>query len=297
MLLLYRSLDPSKFVQSGQAQMVSIDQLELAAIPVKNKVAVDPVINATAAYVTDEATGAILFSKNAETLYAPASTTKLMTALVARKEYKPGSVITINFSGTVGGSVLGLRQREQYSIDSLLEAALIPSANDAAQALAAHHPNGVSAFVEEMNTTAQELHLDNTHFSNPTGFDSKDHYSTARDLTILAREVLKDPLLKSIVNTESTEIRDITGARRITLKSTNQLLGKDPRVQGVKTGTTEEAGEVLITLVKDGQRTLLLVVLGSSSRYADTKTLMDWVGTNYTWHSPEELLQHAEAVK
>ncbi|MDQ5951518.1 MAG: hypothetical protein QG639_799 [Patescibacteria group bacterium] len=297
MLLLYRSLDPSKFAQADQENLVTIDQLELAAIPVKSKVAVDPVINATAAYVTDEDTGAVLFSKNAETLYAPASTTKLMTALVARQEYKSGSVVTVNFSGAVGGTVLGLRQKEQYTLDSLLEAALISSANDAAEALAAHHPNGVSAFVKGMNAKAEELHLDNTQFNNASGFDSRDHYSTARDLAILAREVLQDPVLRRMVNTQSTEIRDITGSRRLTLRNTNQLLGKDPRVQGVKTGTTEEAGEVLITSVKDGQRNLLLVVLGSSSRYTDTQTLMDWVATNYTWYAPEELLQHSTALK
>lgn len=296
-LLLYRSLDPSKFAQADIPQMVTIDQVELAAIPVRNSAAVDPVINATAAYITDEATGAVLFSKNAETLYAPASTTKLMTALVARKIYKPGSIVTINFMGSVGGTVLGFRHKEQYTLDSLIEAALISSANDAAQALAAYHPNGVSAFVQEMNNMAVQLHLDNTHFTNPSGFDAKDHYSTARDLQILSREVLKDPVLRRITATKTAEIRDITGARRFSLKNTNQLLGVDPRVKGLKTGTTEEAGEVLVTLAQDSSKTLIIVVLGSNSRYADTQALMQWVDGNYSWHSPEELLQHGIVLK
>lgn len=288
--LLYRSLDPQKFAQAQQPQSVSIAQLDLAAIPVRNKASADPVINAPAAFVTDEASGAILFSKNANTLYAPASTTKLMTALVARKVYKPGSVITITLSGPVGGTILGFRNTEQYTLDSLLEAALIPSANDAAMALAESSPGGLADFIQKMNDTAQQLHLSDTHFSNPAGFDSKDHYSTARDLDVLAREVLKDPLLKKIVATPLTDIKDISGKRSITLKSTNKLLGVDPRVEGVKTGTTEEAGEVLITLVNDGKRKLLLVVLGSNSRYTDTQALIDWVAATYTWHSPEELL-------
>lgn len=290
MLLLYRSLDPQKYAQAQRPQSVAIAQVDLVPIPVKNKVSVDPVINAPAAFVTDESSGAILFSKNANTLYAPASTTKLMTALVARKVYRPGSVITVQLPGPVGGGIIGLRNSEQYTLDSLLEAALIPSANDAAMVLGANSPDGLTNFIQHMNETAEQLHLTDTHFSNPVGFDSKDHYSTARDLDLLAREVLKDPVLKQIVATPLTQIKDISGKRSLTLRSTNKLLGVDPRVEGVKTGTTEEAGEVLITLVNDGKRKLLLVVMGSNSRYTDTQTLIDWVATNYTWHSPDELL-------
>lgn len=297
MLVLYRSVDPSKFVQADQPQMVAIDQVRLAAIPVRNQTAVDPVINATAAYVTDENTGSVLFSKNAEILYAPASTTKLMTALVARDLYRPGSVITVRFSGVVGGTILGLRQQEQYTLDTLLQAALISSANDAAEALAAHHPGGASAFVQEMNARAALLHLENTHFTNASGFDAPDHYSTARDLAILSREALKDPVLTRIVATESTEVRDITGSRVLRLRNTNQLLGRDFRVVGVKTGTTEEAGEVLITTLDDGQRKLQLVVLGSTSRYLDTQALITWVLANYQWYSPDQLLQHSDNLK
>lgn len=296
-LVLYRSLNPQRFIQAEQPQTADISQLELSAIPVKNQIVVDPVLHATAAYVVDEASGSVLFGKNANTLYAPASTTKLMTALVARKIYKSGSVITVDNRGSVGGTVVGLVNGEQYTIDTLLEAALIASANDAAQALAENHPDGIDAFVAEMNDTAQKLNLDNTHFSNPSGFDSKEHYSTARDLTILAREVLKDPVLRRIVSTQATQIRDISGRRNFNVRNTNKLLGVDPRVQGVKTGTTEEAGEVLITLVNDGQRKLLLIVLGSSSRYTDTQALIDWVAANYTWYAPEELLKQTEALE
>jgi serine-type D-Ala-D-Ala carboxypeptidase (penicillin-binding protein 5/6) len=296
-LLLYRSVDTQKFIQADEPGMVAIPQLDLSAIPVKNQVFVEPVLNATAAYVVDESSGAELFSKNAATLYAPASTTKLMTALVARRLYKPGSIVTVNLKRPIGGTVLGLRTGEQYSLDSLLEAALIASANDAAEVLAEQHPEGIDAFVGEMNAVATELHLENTHFSNPSGFDAEDHYSTAHDLLLLSREVLKDPVLRRIVGTKNSEIKDVTGTRRITLKSTNQLLGVDSRVQGIKTGTTEEAGEVLVTLTNDGSRKLILVVLGSRSRYTDTLALLNWVGSSYTWHSPEELLQQAEAAK
>lgn len=293
-LLLYRSIDPSLYIQADEPQTVAIAQIPMTAIPVRNQVAVEPVINATAAIVVDEGSGAILYSKNANTLYAPASTTKLMTALVARKYYKPGSIIPIRFTRGVGGTIIGLQNGEQYTLDSLLEGALISSANDAAQALAEYDQAGAAGFVEKMNATAESLHLENTHFSNASGFDATDHYSTARDLSILAREVLKDPLIRNIVKTKQTEIRPITGTRRLALRNTNQLLGLDPRVEGVKTGTTEEAGEVLVTLVNDGKRKMLFVVLGSNSRYTDTQALMEWVITSYSWHSPEEILQGQE---
>lgn len=289
-LLLYRSLDPQQFIQATQPATANIAQLTVAPIPIKKQVAVDPVLNATAVMVTDENSGAILFSKNADTYYAPASTTKLMTALVARRLYKPGAVLTVKLSAPVGGTLVGLHQGEQYTLEDLLAAALISSGNDAAEVLAEHHPNGVEAFVSEMNTVAAELNLKNTHFSNPAGFDDDDHYSTARDLSILAREVLKDGSLKKIVATKESTIRDITGQRKLFLKNTNQLLGADSRVTGMKTGTTLEAGEVLVTSVEDGEHTMLFVVLGSNSRYTDTQTLLNWIDTTISWHLPEELL-------
>lgn len=289
-VLLYRSLNPQKFNQVEQINTVRIAQLDVSPIPIKNQLSVEPVINATAAYVTDEKSGAILFSKNADKQYSPASTTKLMTALVARRLYKPGAVISVDLRAPVGGTLVGLQTGEQYTLESLLEAALIASGNDAAEVLAENHSEGVAFFVNEMNTVAQELELKDTHFSNPAGFDAPDHYSTAHDLAILTREVLKDPVIRRIVATKEVEMQDISGQRRITLKNTNQLLGKDYRVTGVKTGTTFEAGEVLVTATQDGDQSLLFVVLGSHSRYTDTQTLLEWMNTNVSWHSPSELL-------
>lgn len=290
-LLLYRSVEPRSFQAEPEQLTVTVPQFAVAAVPIRQNNLLDPQVNATAAYVTDEGSGAVLFSKNANTLYAPASTTKLMTALVARKLYRPGAVVTVNLVTPVGGTVIGLKNGEQYTLDSLLEAALVQSANDAAQVIAEFHPEGVDGFVAEMNQTATELGMTSTNFSNPTGFDAKDHYSTARDLTILAREAVKDTQLRRIVSTKETAILDTTGKRRILLRNTNQLLGKDPRVIGVKTGTTEEAGEVLVTLTDDGLHRLLFVVLGSKSRYTDTQTLFDWVASSFTWFSPEEIIK------
>lgn len=296
--LLYRSVDPSVFVQSKEPQTVQISQVTVSDIPVKAVGLIEPITGATAAYITDENSGSILWSKNPDTLYAPASTTKLITAIIARRVFRPGTVLTVQRDpSTVGGSVIGLRKNDQLTVESLIEAALIQSGNDAAQALADNYPGGNDAFVEEMNRTAAEIHMDSTHFSNPTGFDAPQHHSTARDLSILAREAIKDSYIKKIVSTKEEEISDITGKKKFKLHNTNQLLGADPRVIGLKTGTTEEAGEVLITLVQDEDRTILFVVLGSQSRYTDTQQLMDWIFNNYSWLPPEEVSTRIQRVE
>lgn len=297
-LLLYRCVDPSLYTQSAEPEKVSISQITVADIPVKALNLVEPVSSATAAYVTDENSAAVLWSKNAHTLYAPASTTKLMTVLIARRVYRPGSILTISQEPTqVGGTVIGIRKGEQYTVENLIEASLIQSGNDAAQALADNYPGGNESFVAEMNQMAEQLHMENTHFSNPTGFDAPNHHSTARDLSILAREAIKDTFIKKTVATKELMINDITGRKKILLRNTNQLLGTDPRIVGLKTGTTEEAGEVLITLVKEEDKTILFVVLGSQSRYTDTQQLIDWIFANYTWLAPEAVSARIQRVE
>lgn len=296
--LLYRCIDPAIFAQDTSPQTVDISQVPVAEIPVKAVGLVEPTSAATAAYITDVDSGAVLWSKNAHSLYAPASTTKLMTALIARRDYRPGTVLTIQQDpDEVGGSEVGLVRGEQFTVESLIEAALIQSGNDAAQALADNYPGGAEAFVTAMNQTAEQLHLSSTHFDNPTGFDSPTHHSSARDLSVLAREVIKDTYLRKVVGTKELQITDITSTNKFLLHSTNQLLGVDPRIVGLKTGTTEEAGEVLITLVHDNDRDILFVVLGSQSRYTDTQQLIDWIFNNYTWLPPEEVSSRIEQVQ
>ena len=293
LIVMYRSVEPASSIQAIQPISTEIAQVPMAQVPVKKSPLIEPVLNATAAYVTDEVSGAVLYSKNANTYYAPASTTKLMMALVARKVFQPSSVLTVQLADPVEGSKVGLRNGEQYSIETLLEAALIQSANDAAITIARADPAGEEAFVAKMNLTAKQLGLKDTHFSNPNGYDSPDHYSTARDLSILTRETLKDSFVRKTVGTSQLILADITDKRHFIVNTTNQLLAIDPRIHGVKTGTTEEAGEVLVTLVETEGHSLLFVVLGSHSRYTDTQTLIDWITTNYRWYAAEELVQKA----
>jgi D-alanyl-D-alanine carboxypeptidase (penicillin-binding protein 5/6) len=290
-ILLYGSLNQEKLYALLSPPPQAVAQVPVSPIPVNVKKLSEPTLSAVAAVAIDQQSGAVLFQKNAFKIYAPASTTKLMTALVARETYSTGTILTVPDLSSVGGTKIGLKKGEQLSLESLLEGALIPSGNDAAYTIAANHPNGLDAFIALMNQKAQVLHLKSTYFENPTGFDSEVHRTTAFDLALLAREVMKDQLLRSIVGTKQTTVSDLTGKQKHVVKNTNQLLQSDSTVVGVKTGTTEEAGQVLITQFERNGHQVVLVVLGSTDRYADTTAISDWLWSTYSWLSPEEFLK------
>lgn len=264
--------------------------VEIAQVPVAplirfkegtNQIA--PPISAQAALVVDEKSGSILYARNSDTPLPPASTTKLMTALVAREVFAPGTIMVVPSLATIGGTKIGLIPGSEYSLESVLEAALISSGNDAAYTLAANLSGGVDAFVALMNKKAHEIHLSTAAYINPTGFDAEELRMSPRDLSILTREVMKDPLLKAIVATQETTITDMSGKRKHILHTTNHLLGSDSRVVGVKTGTTEEAGQVLVSAFAVNGKSLICIVMGSEDRYADTRSLIDWVLESYEW--------------
>ena len=248
-------------------------------------------IGANSFYVMDVDSGAILAEKNAtQTLY-PASTTKMMTALVAQELYNLEETIVVPPGVKEQGNGMRLIAGEEMTVKNLLYGLLIPSANDAAFTLASHYfddqPLGSEvsqeAFVEKMNLKAQELHLDNTHFNNSAGFDDENQVSTARDLAILARELIKDDFFAQIVATSEMTVTDITGQIIHPLKNTNQLLGVENGVIGVKTGTTLLAGEVLVTLVERDGHPIIIALLASSDRFSETTQIIDWVYASYEW--------------
>ncbi|MBP7768235.1 D-alanyl-D-alanine carboxypeptidase [Candidatus Woesebacteria bacterium] len=285
-LLGYKSINQEKLHARLSPPPQTVTQIALSPVPILASQAAPVEISALAAVALDQKSGAILYEKNAYKIYAPASTTKLMTALVAREVYTPGTILTAPALTSVGGSKIGLVMGEQLSLESLLEGALIPSGNDAAYTIAFNHPAGLEVFLQLMNKKAQDLHLNSTYFENPTGFDSSIHRTTAFDLALLAREVMKDSLLRSIVRTKQTVVTDLTGKRRHPVVNTNQLLGVDPEVVGVKTGTTEEAGQVLISQFETPDSAIVIVVLGSVDRYADTRTIRAWIRDSYSWERP-----------
>lgn len=214
-----------------------------------------------------------LAQKNEDFRFSMASTTKLMTAQVALDHYKLDDILTIQSEGVEGAKV-GFRKGQQFYFKDLLYAMLLPSGNDASIAIAQNYPGGVPKFVEAMNQKAKFLNLDNTHFSDPAGLEDQGDYTTAKELILLTSFALKNPVIAEIVGTYQKEISSL-GNTRYNLENLNKLLGYK-QVNGIKTGYTQEAGEVLVTSQKIGEdHTLLFVVMKSKDRFGDTKKLID----------------------
>ena len=248
-------------------------------------------ISAASAYVLDLASGTLLYEKDAQLALYPASTLKLMTALVAVEQYDLDELVAVNLPETVLGTQLGLQSGQQFLVKDLLAALLVSSANDAAYALANYDPQGITSFIDKMNIKAQQLHLQQSYFVNPAGLDEEQQLSSARDLSIMARELLKNEFLANLVQQQQLSIElinptDLTWPSTYQLINTNQLLGVLPGVIGVKTGTTDLAGEVLVTLVERQGQQILICLMNSQDRYLDTEKIIAWVFNNYQFIKP-----------
>jgi D-alanyl-D-alanine carboxypeptidase (penicillin-binding protein 5/6) len=233
----------------------------LAAAPPK------PSISADTAVVIDARTGETLYTRRATRRHAIASTTKIMTALVARDGADLGDVFPASdYDPAPIESQLGLRRGEELSLRDLLKALMLPSANDAAMTIAEGISGSRSAFVDSMNSKAEQLGLEDTSFANPIGLDDPDNYSTARDLALAARQLLRDPALAKIV--DSPRARLTTGAKPRTVANRNRLVAQHPWVTGVKTGRTQQAGYVLVGSATRGGVKVISVVTGEPSESA-----------------------------
>lgn len=258
----------------------------LAAYPLFDGSSPPPTM-ARAVVVQDLASKTILYAKAPDTQYLPASTTKLMTALVALDNYSLDDTLTITPQDLAIGHTMDLVVGESISVHNLLYGLLVESGNDAAQALANHHPAGYAGFVAEMNAKAQALNLAHTTYRNPSGIESYGHLTSARDLAVLASHALTSELIRTIVGTKQIVVTDTAGTLSHSLTNTNQLLGELAGVQGLKTGWTENAGECLVTYIEREGRGLILVVLGSDDRFGDTRALVDWAYSHHTWVTPQ----------
>src|SRR3989344_3008328 len=254
-------------------------------------------ITASGIVIVDVDSAVVMYQRNANLLLSPASTTKIMTALVALDSYDLGEVVTIKNLLT-DGQTMKLFVGEKMMVENLLYGTLVMSGNDAAYALADHYPGGVDGFVSAMNEKAKALKLTQTHFTNPMGFDNPNHKTSAMDLANLARVALSNPVIAKMVAIPQITIADVTHTYYHPLKNVNELLGKIPGVGGIKTGWTEEAGENLVTLVDRNGHNVILVVLHSEDRFAETTVLIGWIFGNYQWEdftvqsTAEPLLPH-----
>lgn len=248
-----------------------------------------PLLNARAILAKDLSTGTILYQKDANLSVPIASTTKIMTALVASEYFKSNSILRVDIGAQVSGAKVGLIRGEDLSFRSLLYGMLLNSGNDAAYALAENYPGGVLGFVSAMNKKAQDLNLQNTHFENPAGFDHLKHYSSAKDLAVITEESLKSSSLSRIFATKQTNIVSLDKKYTHSLSNLNKLLSQVKGVLGVKTGFTKEAKENLVTLVEREGHQILTVVLGSDNRFGESTKLIEWVYANFNWPGSETL--------
>jgi D-alanyl-D-alanine carboxypeptidase (penicillin-binding protein 5/6) len=238
--------------------------------------------SSSAALFVDVASGEILFEKNKDKRLPMASTTKLMTALVAVSETEPSDLVTVPAYKTLPlDTTMGVSTGDKLRVSELLHGLLIESGADAALALSNHIGGTEERFVAMMNERAAKLGLTDTQFTNSIGHDENGHYSTATDLVKLSRIVLSNPLIAEIV-AKPTYTATSESGKKYYLSNTNILLGGNTFV-GVKTGTTYAAGQCLISLYKEGEKEIIGVVLGSSDRFYETKGIIDWTKRNFTW--------------
>lgn len=234
-------------------------------------------INASAAVLINAGTGEVLYEKNPHASMAPASTTKMMTAIIAieRGDLERQVKISAN-AAAIPGSSMHLRRGEKYSLHNLLYGLLLSSGNDAATAIAEDIAGSEAKFARVMNDKARELGMLHTHFANASGLPAAGHYSTAYDLAILARYALKNPVFAAIVQTKFTSVPVSRSKRVKPLQNHNKLLWQYPYTTGIKTGYTRKAGKCLVASATQNETSLISVVLKSGTIYNDSITLFDF---------------------
>lgn len=256
--------------------------LSVAFIPTQTAAFPQMNIEADAAIAMDPNSAFVLYEKNPHLKLPIASLTKIMTAILILEEHDLDEIVSVEFNPLdIEGKKMGLYQNENISVYNLLAGLLITSGNDAAVALAKHNAGTVASFAEKMSVRAKELGLKNTHFTNPVGFDDPKNYSTAHDLSVLTSFALKKPTFRSLIRRSEITLESEEGLSH-TVDTTNMLLNKSYlNISGVKTGTTDGAGECFISLSKTRLgNEILTVVLNSPNRFQETKGLIDIVINN-----------------
>jgi serine-type D-Ala-D-Ala carboxypeptidase (penicillin-binding protein 5/6) len=232
-----------------------------------------PGVGASAGLVVEAETGHVLWMDSPHQRRAIASLTKMMTALVAYRAHKTAGTFAVTPAMTnVPGETVGLSVGEHVSARDMLAATLLPSANDAANALAVHTSGTIGAFVGRMNSTASRLKLRDTRFSNPSGIYDSGNHSSAWDVAVLARQLLATPRLSALVGRKVYVPR--SGPDYV---NTNHLLWTYTGARGVKTGFTDASGRCLVAAATRDGRTLIAVVLDAGGdEFTEASRLLDW---------------------
>ena len=258
---------------------IEMDVLETAA-------KADETLPARSAILMEQDTGRVLFEKNPDEPMPPASITKVMTLLLTMEAIESGQirltdmVACSEYAASMGGSQIWLEPGEEMSVDDLLKATAIASANDAAVDLAELVAGSEDAFVDRMNARAEELGMENTHFMNATGLDAEGHVSTARDIALMSRALLQYPLISEYSKIWMSSLRN----GETQLVNTNKLIRFYNGCTGLKTGTTDGAGSCLSASATRKGLSLIAVTLGSptsAERFSAARGLLDYGFANY----------------
>lgn len=255
----------------------------------------DPIVVAESAAVIDSFTGEFLYLKNENALQYPASSTKILTALLVIESGDLDKLVTVDISDTtVEPTKLDLKPGEQYTRRQLLYGMLLKSANDVAMALARDNAGSVEAFAEKMNRRAAELGATNSHFANPNGLHDPSHYTTAHDLALIARTAMEQPFFRQIVGTIYYTWRSPSGVVQ-QLRNHNRLLRHFAGCNGLKTGYTRAAQQVLVSsALRDGHEVISVVLhTDKPGIWEDSKALLTY-GLMKVGCSPEALTNSAE---
>ena len=243
-------------------------------------------LNAKSAILMEESTGNILYESNPDERLPIASVTKVMTMLLIMEAVDSGKIslddmVTVSENAmSYGGSTMFLETGEQLTVNDMLKGIAVASANDGCVAMAEHLAGSESAFVDMMNEKAKKLGMENTHFMNTNGLDEEDHYSSARDVAIMSRELMKH---ETIFNYTSIWMDTLRGGK-FQLANTNKLIRFYDGANGLKTGSTSKALCCLSAAAKRNDMQLIAVVLGaptSAERFASAKSLLDYGFANY----------------
>jgi D-alanyl-D-alanine carboxypeptidase (penicillin-binding protein 5/6) len=236
-----------------------------------------PKVHAAASILIESKSGAILFARNAEQRRAPASTTKIMTAIVALERGDLRKIVTVSRrAARTGGSTIHLKTGDRLSLKELLEGMMLRSGNDGSMAVAEGVAGTIENFIELMNLKAKEIGSINTNFRNPHGLRAPSHYTTALDLALMARYGLANRRFANLVKQKTALLEWAERRKAIEIRNTNRLLWYLEGADGVKTGTTNEAGYCLVASATRDNKQLIAVVLNSGDRWGDCRHLLEY---------------------
>ncbi len=221
-------------------------------------------------------TGEVVYEKNAYTQYPMASTTKIMTALVALESCELGDVVTVSRNASLQeGSSMYLHPGDKITMENLLYGLMLNSGNDAAVAVAEHVAGNTDAFAEKMTARAKALGAESTQFKNPNGLDAEGHYTTAYDLALITREAMRNETFRQIVSTKTKTVPLVSGGAELYLGNHNKMLRMYAGANGVKTGFTKSTGRCLVSSAERDGVSVIAVTLRAPDDWNDHTRMLD----------------------